>query len=119
MSLGSLEARIMGLLWAAGGPRTVRETHAELNVDRDPPLAYTTVLTVMSRLAEKGALVRAEQAKRGRGHLYEPAAADEAALAVHCVLRAYGHAAVGHFVAQAKSDPALHERLRALLDENG
>ena len=113
MVLGSLEAEVMDALWAAGGPLTVRETLENLNDGRTPPLAYTTVLTVMQRLAGKGALTRTV---RGRGHDYAPAVADEAALAVRDVLHAYGDAAVIHFVGQAAADPALRERLRALMN---
>ncbi|MFG2091281.1 BlaI/MecI/CopY family transcriptional regulator [Spirillospora sp. NPDC048824] len=115
MALGSLESEIMDVLWAAREPLTVRETLEGLNVDRIPPLAYTTVLTVMSRLAEKGALTRTT---RGRGHAYAPAAADEAALAVQGVLRTYGDAAVSRFLDQAATDPALRERLQALLEKD-
>lgn len=114
MALGSLESQIMDVLWAAEKPLTVRETLDALNQDRTPALAYTTVLTVMSRLAEKGALTRTA---RGRGHAYAPAAADEAALAVQGVLRTYGDAAVSHFLDQASNDPVLRERLQALLEK--
>jgi len=113
VALGSLEAQVMDALWAAGGPLTVRETLDVLNDGRTQPLAYTTVLTVMQRLAGKGALTRTG---RGRGHAYAPAVADEAALAVRDVLHAYGDAAVTHFIGQAAADPALRERLRALMD---
>ncbi|WP_433473673.1 BlaI/MecI/CopY family transcriptional regulator [Spirillospora sp. CA-142024] len=115
MVLGSLESQIMGVLWNAGKPLTVRETLEALNQDRKPPLAYTTVLTVMSRLAEKGALTRTS---KGRGHAYVPAADDEAALAVQGVLRTYGDAAVSYFLDRAATDPALRGRLQALLGED-
>ncbi len=115
MALGSLESQVMGVLWAAGKPVTVREALDALNEGRTPPLAYTTVLTVMSRLADKGALARTT---RGRGHVYAPAVADEAALAVRDVIQAYGDAAVSHFVDQAAADPSLRERLRALLERS-
>ena len=114
MALGSLEAQVMAVMWAAGRPLAVREALGALNEDRATPLAYTTVLTVMRHLADKGALARTV---RGRGHLYEPAVADEAALAVRDVIQAYGTAALSSFVEQASSDPALLERLQALMGE--
>ena len=114
MPLGSLETQVMAVMWAAGGPLTVREALDALNARRGEPLAYTTVLTVMSRLADKGALARAE---RGRGHLYAPAVADEAALAVQDVIQAYGNAALSQFVDQASADPALRARLQELMSE--
>src|SRR6266550_1667416 len=48
--LGPLEAEIMEVLWAAGEARSVRAVLDELNQARRTPLAYTTVMTVMSRL---------------------------------------------------------------------
>ncbi|QGN35712.1 BlaI/MecI/CopY family transcriptional regulator [Microlunatus sp. Gsoil 973] len=64
-SLGDLERRVMEELWAAAAPRSVREVHAALIRDRD--LAYTTVMTVLDRLAKKGLVIR-ESA--GRAYLY-------------------------------------------------
>jgi predicted transcriptional regulator len=112
--LGSLETQVMAVVWAAGSPLTVREALDALNARRGEPLAYTTVLTVMSRLADKGALARTE---RGRGHLYAPAVADEAALAVQDVIQAYGNAALSRFVDQASTDPALRARLQELMGQ--
>lgn len=52
-------------LWTSAAPRSVREVHAALIQDRD--LAYTTVMTVLDRLAKKGLVIR-ESA--GRAYLY-------------------------------------------------
>ncbi|CAN3127925.1 BlaI/MecI/CopY family transcriptional regulator [Mycobacterium sp. smrl_JER01] len=49
--LGKLERAVMEQLWDSAAPKTVREVHAALCVRR--PLAYTTVMTVLRRLAEK------------------------------------------------------------------
>lgn len=105
----------MRVCWDAQGHVTVREVLDRLNVDRPQALAYTTVMTVMSRLAEKGALTREA---RGRGYAYAPAAPDEAALAVQQVLKDHGDAAVVHFAAEASVDPGLRDRLRRLLGES-
>src|SRR6516162_3958661 len=67
----------MAVLWRAGRPLPVREVAAELNAGRDAALAYTTVMTVMSRLAGKGILARS---RSGRRFVYAPAAADGAAV---------------------------------------
>lgn len=64
---GELEAILMDRLWAADGPRTVRDIHTELAAER--PLAYTTVMTVMDKLHRKGWLAR-EPA--GRAYAYTP-----------------------------------------------
>lgn len=62
----------MKALWALG-EATVEDIRARLLPTR--PLAYTTVMTVMDRLARKGV---AERRKRGRAHLYSSAVAEEA-----------------------------------------
>ncbi len=46
----------MEILWATTGPLTVADVLARLNEDRD--LAYTTVMTVLDRLAKKGLAAR-------------------------------------------------------------
>ena len=98
-----------------GRPVAVREVVDNLNESRSEPLAYTTVMTVMSRLAEKDALSRR---KSGRSYVYEANAPDAAGIAVKDVLRAYGDVAVAHFVDEARADPSLRRRLQRLLDED-
>lgn len=104
----------MEIVWDAKRPVTVRDVLERANHRRADPLAYTTVMTVMSRLGDKGALVRRRE---GRGYAYEPAASDAAALAVRRVVQDFGDSAVAHFVDEARSDPELRKRLRRLLDE--
>jgi predicted transcriptional regulator len=113
-NFGPLEAAVMESVWDADGPVAVRFVVDRLNEDRTEPLAYTTVMTVMSRLADKGALDRRRQ---GRGFLYEANAPDAAGLAVKDVLSTYGDAAVVHFLGEARADPEVMERLRGLLRE--
>ena len=62
---GGLEAAIMDVIWAAGAPVRVREVADRLN--RDRPLAFNTVQTVMEILYRKGWLARS---KDGRAYLY-------------------------------------------------
>lgn len=112
--LGPLEAEIMDLVWARQTPMTVRTVLAQLNDGRDPALAYTTVMTVMARLAEKGILHRQ---RAGRGYIYEAAVPDAAAIAVRGVVRDFGEAAVAGFVDEVRADPALRKRLERLLAE--
>jgi predicted transcriptional regulator len=65
--LGELERKVMELLWSSPGePLTVREVAVEL-----PHHAYTTVLTVLDRLARKGMV---ERTKDGRAHRYSATA---------------------------------------------
>lgn len=103
----------MDAVWGADGPVAVRDVVDRLNAGRADPLAYTTVMTVMTRLAKKGVLRRR---KRGRGFFYEASAPDAAGLAVKEVLDNYGDAAVAHFLDEARADPEVMERLRALMD---
>lgn len=53
--LGPLEAEVMRLVWEKGEVQ-VEEVHQALLWDRK--IAYTTVMTVMSRLSTKGVLTR-------------------------------------------------------------
>lgn len=106
----------MEVLWAAGEPMPVRSVLEVLNDGRRPELAYTTVMTVLSRLADKGVLTRE---RHGRGFRYQPALDDHAAIAVRAVVRDFGEAAVAGFVDEARADPALLARLRTLLDSDG
>lgn len=111
-ALGPLEADVMAVVWRASGPVAVREVVDRLNADRAVPLAYTTVMTVMSRLAGKGILAR-EQV--GRGFVYTPVAHDTAEIAVRGVLDQFGDAALARFVEQVELDPRLRARLRRLM----
>jgi predicted transcriptional regulator len=111
---GPLESEVMDAVWRAEGPVTVRDVVDDLNGRRSEALAYTTVMTVMSRLADKDVLSRR---KAGRSYVYEASAPDAAGIAVKDVLNAYGEVAVAHFVDEARADPALLRRLRRLLND--
>lgn len=65
--LGDLEADILELLWK-NNPSSVHDIHKILCKKRD--LAYTTVMTVMTRLADKGLL---SKEKEGKQFIYSPA----------------------------------------------
>ena len=110
--LGPLEAEVMAVLWEAGAPVSVREVAQRLNTGRPAPLAYTTVMTVLSRLAGKSILVREPQ---GRGFVYTPAVADTAEIAVRGVLAEFGDAALARFVERVELDPRLRARLHKLM----
>ncbi len=49
------ELRILKVLWR-DGPQTVRQVKEVLTAEGGDPPAYTTVMTMMKQLAEKGAL---------------------------------------------------------------
>jgi len=62
---GELEADVLGVLWASDVPLTPNQVQEKL----DRPLAYTTVATILVRLAEKGMV---ERTRTGRGYSYRP-----------------------------------------------
>lgn len=65
--MGELGQAVMDILWNRPEPLSVRDVHELLAEDRD--LAYTTVMTVLDRLAKKGFVVRNLD---GRAWLYRP-----------------------------------------------
>jgi len=62
---GGLESEVLATLWAADKPLTAAEVVESLGGG----LAHTTVLTILTRLHGKGAVVRE---KVGRAHTYTP-----------------------------------------------
>lgn len=72
--LGTLEAAVMEVLWAADSPLSVRAVRERLSTGRE--LAYTTVMTILDNLHRKGFALRALD---GRAYLYEPAQSREEA----------------------------------------
>ena len=110
--LGELEAAVMGVVWVAAAPVTVRFVLERLAPDR--PLAYTTVMTVMDNLFRKGVLRRE---KIGRAWLYGAATSrgEYTAKLMRDVLASAEDqtAALTHFVAGMSEEES--EALRALL----
>jgi predicted transcriptional regulator len=67
-TLFDLEADIMEVVWSRGWAEfSVADVHAELSTWR--AIAYTTVMTTVSRLHEKGLLRRERD---GRRYVYQP-----------------------------------------------
>jgi predicted transcriptional regulator len=62
---GELEGDVLGVLWAAPGALTA----AQVNEVLPGNLAYTTVMTILGRLHDKGMLTRR---RVGRGYEYTP-----------------------------------------------
>jgi predicted transcriptional regulator len=101
-TLGELERSVMEQLWAAPEPVTVREVHEQF-----AGLAYTTVMTVLDRLAKKGLASRERDGKAWR---YTAAAAREDLVAdlMRDALDGAGdrQAALVRFVDQVSADDA-------------
>ncbi|MUL48265.1 transcriptional regulator [Mycobacterium sp. CBMA293] len=104
--LGNLEREVMDQLWAANEPLTVREVHHAICAERK--LAYTTIMTVLRRLAGKSLVL---QLRQGRAHRYAAAHSRDqlvAGLMVDALGQASDqddrHAALVHFVTQVAAD---------------
>ena len=97
--LGDLEAAIMRRMWATE-TATVREIFDQLRAN-GRVLAYTTVMTVMSRLAVKELLTRELS---GKTHVYRAALSEEqflravAAKRVQSLINEFGDLAIAQFL---------------------
>ena len=97
--LHALESEVMEELWARS-EATVRDVQEALNARGGKVRAYTTLLTVMTRLDSKGLLVRR---RAGRLDIYAPALARDAYLQaraeaeVAALVEDFGDLALAHF----------------------
>lgn len=119
--LGPLEAVCMRSLWRRS-PATVGDVLETVHAAYDPDLAYTTVMTVLSRLHAKGFVKRQ---RIGRGYRYEPAYTSGELVSmlsrreVDGLVERYGQVALAHFVdALRETDPDLLARVEALAEEH-
>jgi len=112
--MGSLEADVLDVLWRADGPVTPARVREDLKTN----LAYTTVMTVLSRLWQKGLATRT---KEGRAFAYEAVVSesDLAATRMRATLTATSDraATMSRFVDGLEKREAA--ALRALLDAGG
>jgi predicted transcriptional regulator len=110
-SMGELEREVMNVLWDQGGWLTPGEVHQRL---QDPP-AYTTVMTILVRLRDKG---RVERHRDGRAYAYHPVVSREqyvAARMEELLADSRDRSAVfSHFL--DGMDPADRAQLRRLLN---
>ena len=114
-ALGPLERRVMKRLWAAG-PQAVGDVLDALNDSSDRRLAYTTVMTILVRLHEKGLVTRE---KDGRNYRYT-AAVDEGSVEAQLgrrelnrLIERYGATSVAAFAAEL-GEGELANRLQNL-----
>lgn len=64
-AMGELEGDVLALLWASEAPLTPGEVLERL----DAGIAYTTAMTILTRLWQKGLV---ERESRGRAYAYRP-----------------------------------------------
>jgi len=109
--MGSLEEAVMSYLWEVDEPATPAQVHSAIG----DGLAYTTVMTILTRLWKKGRLTRE---RSGRAFAYMPvrSEADHKADGMHELLSkaADGEAVLSRFVDELAAGDA--ETLRRLLD---
>jgi predicted transcriptional regulator len=112
--LGDLEALVMEQLWSSSEPLSVRQVLEALPDRRNR--AYTTVMTVMDNLFQKGFVARELS---GRAYVYRSSQsrAEHTAEVMEEALTRGGDrgATLMHFVDQLTPDEAAE--LRALLDQ--
>ena len=113
--LGALEAEVMDFVWRRGDWVGVNDILTVLHGQRR---AYTTVMTIVTRLCDKGLLQRQ---RRGRGFVYRPALSKEelAAQSLRDVLASTEdpQAVLARFVEDLEASPQLLARLRALAQD--
>lgn len=112
--LGPLAAPIIEVV-SARGEASVADVVRDLDEREGRPHAYTTVMTVMGRLFDRGLLTRT---KRGRRFIYRASIPELDVIdqlseqAVDRVIDRYGSAAFRHFALKvADLDPDLKQRL--------
>ncbi|MFF1449931.1 BlaI/MecI/CopY family transcriptional regulator [Streptomyces sp. NPDC058274] len=109
---GELESSVLAALWSVDEPLTPAQVKARLPGE----LAYTTVLTILSRLLDKGLLSRH---RAGRGYAYEALRSEAAHTAeqMRSLLerRSDRGAVLARFVSELSEDD--ERLLKRLLDE--
>ncbi len=117
-AFGKLEAEIMELAWLQK-KASVRQVYQALCQSRK--IAYTTVMTVMTRLADKGFL---EREKDGKRYLYRPTLSKEelnqsfARTILSGMTKDLAIQAFSHFVDNLSSeDETILNKLEKLIEE--
>lgn len=114
------ELEILKALWERTEPASVREILEEMNRQHDPPRAYTSVMSLMNVMTDKGLLRRSP---RGRAFVYEPALPRDQTLRSmlgETLERAYSGSAsllVAHLLDQSSPSAKELDQIRSLLDE--
>jgi len=116
--LGPLEAEIMDVVWDSSEV-TVRDVHRKLNEKR--PIAYTTVMTTLGRLTDKGLVRRVEDQP---AHRFSPLVSREqyarstVKSVVDWLVSHFPDPAVSYFVDRVEEeDEQVIERLREAIEQ--
>ena len=109
-------------VWSRNGDVAVRDVMEALNQRAEKPRAYTTYMTILGRLHQKGLVKRRRE---GKTDYYRPAYTREeyadlrARAGVDSLVDQYGEAALSHFARQiAQLDPERRRKLQRLARKN-
>lgn len=115
--LGSLESDVMEVIWLKSTEVSVRDVYETLAATRE--IAYTTVMTIMGRLAGKGVLTKR---KEGNAFLFSPVISREDFTAqmvdnvIDDLLSDFSEAAVASFISRVgHKDLEAIEKLEKML----
>ncbi len=116
--LGSLELEVMEFMWRSE-EATVRQVTKV--IDRKRPIAYTTVMTVMRHLVNKGLLSRTKEGKRYRYRLTknrQEFLQETSKSRIRTLLDDFGDLAIAQFLGEiANVNAGRLEELRNLVQE--
>ena len=104
--LGELETQVMEIVWQAQEPLSVSDVVKVLSKKRN--IAYTTIMTIMTRLTDKGLLKRTSS---GKAYLYKPAYSKDTFLTrvsrqiIKNLVSSFGDTAIAHFAQELENIP--------------
>jgi BlaI family transcriptional regulator, penicillinase repressor len=113
------ELEVLKILWDRDGPASVRDVLDVVNRQVAPPRAYTSVMSLLNVMTDKGLLRRTPQ---GRAFLYEPVSPREQTLRSllgETLDRVYNGSAkllVAHLLDQSRPSIDELDQIRSLLD---
>ncbi len=119
--LGELEKEVMDVVWKNSSPVTVRNVLERISKRRK--VAYTTVMTIMTRLTDKGLLIR--KSDSSRAYTYQAVYSKEKFLTnvskqiIKNFISIFGQAAIAHFAQEIEKIPTdKRQKLLKILRSN-
>ncbi len=119
-TLGALEAQIMSAVWEANGPVSVHDVQEAL-MSQGKEAAYTTVMTTLGRLHNKGLLARD---MKGKAYFYSARvtrrelSSTVTKQVIDGLLATFAEPAMSYFVeALSDTDPSKLESLAELIEQ--
>tara|TARA_R110002167_G_scaffold103003_1_gene266920 strand:+ start:38 stop:424 length:387 start_codon:yes stop_codon:yes gene_type:complete len=118
VKLGGRQLAVMRVLWESG-EATVADVQDQL--DADPPLAYSTVATVLSRMEKKGLVAHREEERQ---YYYRPLISKDGAgksIVGELVDRVFGGSPaelVNHLLDSDQVDKRELERIKQVVNEH-